>query len=122
VQAVRVPNVPAAEFESAIEGDDPATVTALAAMGTKVREVRKIAGKIWEQKKLRGWGEARNDIEPAASRSWVPLGVGPVTKSAPDQVGQRLRALAYIEARRITKPVPASADPASGGGQLSGLT
>ena len=38
-QAVRVANVPAAEFEVAIESDSPATVTALAAMGTKVQAV-----------------------------------------------------------------------------------
>jgi hypothetical protein len=35
--AVRVAKVLAAEFEAAIETDKPATVTALAAMGTKVR-------------------------------------------------------------------------------------
>jgi hypothetical protein len=34
-QAVRVANVPASNFEAAIEGEDPATVAALAAMGTK---------------------------------------------------------------------------------------
>jgi hypothetical protein len=38
-QAVRVANVPAVEFDAAVEGDNPATVTALAAMGTKVRAV-----------------------------------------------------------------------------------
>ena len=34
-QAVRVANVPASNFEAAIKGEDPATVAALAAMGTK---------------------------------------------------------------------------------------
>ena len=34
-QAVRVANMPASNFEAAIEGEDPATVAALAAMGTK---------------------------------------------------------------------------------------
>jgi hypothetical protein len=34
-QAVRVANVPASNFEAAIEGEDPATVAALAALGTK---------------------------------------------------------------------------------------
>jgi hypothetical protein len=38
-QAVRVANVPAAEFEAAIENEKPATVTALAEMGKKVRAV-----------------------------------------------------------------------------------
>jgi hypothetical protein len=38
-QAVRVANVPAAEFDAAIERDSPATVTALADMGKKVRTV-----------------------------------------------------------------------------------
>jgi hypothetical protein len=38
-QAVRVANVPAAEFEAAIDGDNPATVTALAEMGRKIRTV-----------------------------------------------------------------------------------
>jgi hypothetical protein len=37
--AVRVANVPASEFESAIERDKPETVTALAEMGKKVRTV-----------------------------------------------------------------------------------
>ncbi|WP_338833569.1 hypothetical protein [Bradyrhizobium septentrionale] len=37
--AVRVANVPAAEFDAAIEGDNPPTVTALAEMGRKVRTV-----------------------------------------------------------------------------------
>lgn len=36
-QAVRVANVPAAEFDAAIESDKPATVTALAEMGKQVR-------------------------------------------------------------------------------------
>jgi hypothetical protein len=39
VQAVRVSNVSEAEFDAAIEGDNPATVTALAEMGKKVRTV-----------------------------------------------------------------------------------
>jgi len=39
VTAVRVANVPAAEFDEAIESDNPATVTALAEMGKKVRTV-----------------------------------------------------------------------------------
>jgi hypothetical protein len=34
--AVRVANLPAAEFDAAIEGDNPATVTALAEMGTRL--------------------------------------------------------------------------------------
>ena len=38
-QAVRVANVPDAEFEAAIEGESPATVTALAEMGKKLRTV-----------------------------------------------------------------------------------
>jgi hypothetical protein len=33
-QAVRFANVPASNFEAAIEGEDPATVAALAVMGT----------------------------------------------------------------------------------------
>jgi hypothetical protein len=36
-QAVRVANVPAAEFEAAVECDDPPTVTALAERGTAKR-------------------------------------------------------------------------------------
>lgn len=36
-QAVRVANVPTEEFEAAVEGDDPPTVTQLAAMGTKTQ-------------------------------------------------------------------------------------
>lgn len=39
VTAVRVANVPADTFEAAIESDKPATVTALAAMGTTPRAV-----------------------------------------------------------------------------------
>jgi hypothetical protein len=39
VTAVRVANVPDAAFDAAIEGDKPATVTALAEMGKKVRAV-----------------------------------------------------------------------------------
>lgn len=39
VTAVRVANVPAEQFDAAIESDNPATVTALAEMGTKVRAV-----------------------------------------------------------------------------------
>lgn len=39
VTAVRVANVPAAQFEAAIESDKPATVTALAEMGKQVRSV-----------------------------------------------------------------------------------
>ena len=39
-QVVRVANVPASNFEAAIEGEDPATVAALAAMGTKGGKVR----------------------------------------------------------------------------------
>jgi hypothetical protein len=35
VTAVRVANVPAADFEAALEGDDPPTVTHLAELGTK---------------------------------------------------------------------------------------
>jgi hypothetical protein len=38
-QAVRVANVPDAEFDAAIEGDNPATVTALAEIGKRVRSV-----------------------------------------------------------------------------------
>lgn len=38
-QAVRVANVPAEQFDAAVEGDKPATVTALAEMGRKVRTV-----------------------------------------------------------------------------------
>jgi hypothetical protein len=38
-QAVRVANVPDAEFVAATEGDNPATVTALAEMGKKIRTV-----------------------------------------------------------------------------------
>jgi hypothetical protein len=38
-KAVRVANVPAAEVEAAVGAEKPATVTALAAMGTKVRTV-----------------------------------------------------------------------------------
>jgi hypothetical protein len=39
VQAVRVANVPRDQFEAAVEGDNPPTVTALAEMGKKVRTV-----------------------------------------------------------------------------------
>jgi hypothetical protein len=37
VQAVRVANVPTAEFEAAVESDDPPTVTRLAELGTKTK-------------------------------------------------------------------------------------
>jgi hypothetical protein len=51
---VQVANVPAAEFEVVVESERPATFTALAAMGTKVRTFQqrvaeKFGGKIWER-------------------------------------------------------------------------
>jgi hypothetical protein len=54
-QAVCVANVPAADFEAAIESEKPATVTALAAMGTKVR--------ILAEKILRRWSRGRSRIK-----------------------------------------------------------
>jgi hypothetical protein len=62
VQAVRVASVPAAEFEAAVEREDPATVTALAAMGTKVREVQEKSPGKFDSEKNCGDGVRREMI------------------------------------------------------------
>jgi hypothetical protein len=52
VTAVRVANVPPDEFETAVESEDPPTVTALADMGKRSREPAPSApgqGGIWKR-------------------------------------------------------------------------
>jgi hypothetical protein len=61
-QAVQVANVPAPEFEAAVETDKPATVTALATTGTKVREVQEKSPGKFDSEKNCGDGVRRKMI------------------------------------------------------------
>jgi len=81
VQAVRVANVPADEFEAAVESENPPTLTELAERGTKARpRVDHLEGRDPEEFRLSTYaqGEIRRMAEAVAKRDPIAIARGAV--------------------------------------------
>ena len=110
VTAVRVANVPAKEFEAAIESEKPATVTKLAAMGTKQYEpmadtiARMVAGRSEEEyERCRELSAAANSYSRNLAEVDLDKTIPVLTESERADLREKIALIDSIHDKLITR-------------------